>query len=387
MNFTRIISRSCLLLAVILLGENTILAQRESESLAHGQPAGEDAPVILLTGFEPFEVGKPPNPSWEGIKALDGKSWKGYRLVCRQMPVVWGEPLSLLQTWVDQYRPELILSLGLGSKKTFSLESKASILRGKKSDNNEQVAPRANIVEDGPDEFLASADCKSLQRLLSEKGYSVRVSTDAGRYLCEETLYCLEYLKWKKRLRTEVLFCHVPPLGTQLNGKTIDAQYVQRFTLDLLDAFHNLHQTQNAPSSKTVTARKQSRQIQEQEIEEFIQGYFQSWSVQQFFRYDACFMRDACIQFLDKRGRLKTSPRKTFIAQQRQLAATSPVKRSERAKSIKISFEADVVRVVVFWELTEGAKLTYGYDHFTLVKKDGAWKIVNLLFYAAPPPG
>jgi pyroglutamyl-peptidase len=386
MNYTRAFSRALLLFCAIGLCSSPSLAQQERQSPAQGQLAQEQSPVILLTGFEPFGVGKPPNPSWEAIQALDGTTWKGYRLVCKRMPVVWGKPLTLLQAWIDQYQPVLILSLGQGGARSFSLESKASILRGRGSDNLQQLAPAANIVENGPGEFLASIDSDGLRQRLSEKGYLIRVSTNAGRYLCEETLYCLEYLKRKKGLGTKVLFCHVPPLGSRLGGQTIDVQYLQRFAIDTLDACCDMYQMRIAPSSVAVIARKQVRYPQEQEIEKFIQGYFQSWSAQQFFRYDACFMRNACIQFLDDRGRLATSPRKIFIAQQRQLAESAPVKRSETAETIKITFEADVVRVVVFWKLTEGAKLTYGYDHFTLIKHDGAWKIVNLLFYGAPAP-
>lgn len=387
MNYARVFRRSILLLCVICVGNPPSYAQQEAQSPAQGQHVRSNAPVILLTGFEPFGVGKPPNPSWEAIKALDGTTWKGYRLVCKQMPVVWGEPLTLLRTWVDQYRPALVLSLGQGRADSFSLESKASNQRGNGSDNLRQLAPHASIAADGPDEFLASIDYERLQQTLSVRGYPIRVSTNAGRYLCEEALYCLEYLKWKKELRAEVLFCHVPPLGTVLNGKTIDAAYLQRFTLDTLDACCNLDQTQGVSSPLAVTARKPATQPQEQEIEKFINGYFQSWSRQQFFRYDSCFMRNACIQFLDERGRLTTTLRKTFIAQQRRLAENAPVKRTEAAESIKISYEANVVHVVVFWKLTAGTELSYGYDHFTLIKKDGTWKIVHLLFYGAPAPG
>ena len=35
--------------------------------------AKANMPVILLTGFEPFGEKKPPNPSWEAIKTLDGQ--------------------------------------------------------------------------------------------------------------------------------------------------------------------------------------------------------------------------------------------------------------------------------------------------------------------------
>ena len=52
-------------------GENR---QREPQSREPGATA-QTRPVILLTGFEPFGAGKPPNPSWEGIKSLDGQEW------------------------------------------------------------------------------------------------------------------------------------------------------------------------------------------------------------------------------------------------------------------------------------------------------------------------
>ena len=36
------------------------------------------------------------------------------------------------------------------------------------------------------------------------------------------------------------------------------------------------------------------------------------------------------------------------------------------------------------WKLTAGKRVEYGYDHFTLMKQDGQWRIVNLVFYGAP---
>ena len=58
---------------------------------AQARPAtGASRPVILLTGFEPFGEARPPNPSWDGIAALDGRQWHDYRLVCKRMRVEWG---------------------------------------------------------------------------------------------------------------------------------------------------------------------------------------------------------------------------------------------------------------------------------------------------------
>ena len=344
----------------------------------------DDTPTILLTGFEPFGSGKPPNPSWEGIQALHGTNWRGYRIICKRMPVVWGKPLTMLQTWIDQYKPAVILSLGQGGSNAFALESKASGLRGHIRDNQEQFAPRTTIVKGGPKEFSATTDCAQLQRMLSEKGYPIRVSTNAGKYLCEETLYCLEYLKWKRTLSAGVLFCHVPPLKTQLEGKVVDVEYLQQFVLDTIDAYLELTPAPNSPSSKQAANHTRDKHAHEREIERFILRYFRTWSMEEFDNYDACFKRNASIQFMDDKGRLTSHSRKVFIAQQRRLAATSRIKRTEVAESTEITFEADIARAVVYWKLTEGTRVLYGYDHFTLVREGGDWKIVNLLFYSVP---
>ena len=194
-------------------------------------------PVILLTGFEPFGASGRRNPSWEGIAALDGRPWKEHRLVCKQMKVVWGAPLEQLQEWISEYRPVAIFSFGQGGAGAFAVESRASNRRGPGLDNNRAAAHSPTIVAGGPAEFQATIDCNRLSRSLSQRNYPVRVSTRAGRYLCEETLYSLEYLKTRNRLES-VLFCHVPPLGTRIGDELVNAGYVQRFVEDALEAWY-----------------------------------------------------------------------------------------------------------------------------------------------------
>jgi hypothetical protein len=102
-------------------------------------------PVILLTGFEPFGKGRPPNSSWEGIKQLDGTEWNGYQLVSKQIPVVWGAPLDHLQRLIFQYEPVAIFSFGQGGKGAFALEGRASNVRNGKTDNRGQT-PRTPTI-------------------------------------------------------------------------------------------------------------------------------------------------------------------------------------------------------------------------------------------------
>jgi pyroglutamyl-peptidase len=202
-------------------------------------------PVILLTGFEPFGQVRSPNSSWEGIKALDGKEWKGYQLVAKQMSCIWGAPMEQLPAWIAEYHPVAILSFGQGTSGSFAVESKAGNVRSPRArDNLGELAPSPTIVTDGPGTFDATIPCDKFACVLAAKGYTTRVSTKAGRYLCEETLYALEYLKSTKRLKGTVMFCHVPPLNTPVHARgaprTVTADYVEEFVKDALEGWHTV---------------------------------------------------------------------------------------------------------------------------------------------------
>jgi pyroglutamyl-peptidase len=337
-------------------------------------------PVILLTGFEPFGEGRPPNPSWEAIKELDGREWRGYQLVCKQLPVVWGSPLEHLPGWVDQYHPVAIFSFGQGGP-GFTIESKASVERNDYEDNRGERPRTRTIVKDGPNEFRASINCEKLVDLLSEKGYPIRVSTRAGRYLCEEALYSLEYMKSTKHLEATVLFCHVPPLISKIRGKEATVGYVHQFVKDMLEAWYTVYHTKT-PTGTAEEANQGAKDPRYQEIKEFISRYFRTWSEQDMKGYDECFLPDACIQFIDSQDRLHTSARAGFVANQAEYHRTAPHKSVEVPEAMDIRFEAKLARAVVSWKLTAGPRTERGYDHFTLVKHEGKWRIINLTFYA-----
>jgi pyroglutamyl-peptidase len=375
------------------------------------KPPAPKQPVILLTGFEPFgdtwtpgvltlggrglvgsfvvERGlRPPNPSWEAIKELDGQEWKGHRLVCKQLPVVWGAPLEHLQTWIDKHQPVAIFSFGQGGPGHFALESRAANKRAKYPDNRGDKPPTLQIVKDGPKLYRASIDCDQLARLLSEKGYPAVVSKKAGNYLCEEALYSLEHLKSTRKLPGTVSFCHVPPLDSGIAGKRVRVDYVRRFVRDMLETWYAVYKgvPTAAPAPRASQEKpKDAREKDTKEIKEFIGRYFKTWSDQDIKGYDACFLPDASVQHIAANGGLTTYTRLQFIASQREFHRTSPVKATEVAERVDIRFEEKLARVVVYWKLTAGARIEYGYDHFTLMRHDGNWRIVNLVFYTTPP--
>ncbi len=365
-------------------------------------PAKE--PVILLTGFEPFGKRRLPNASWQGVKGLDGRKWNGYRIVAREMPVVWGAPLECLPGWIDEYKPVAVFSFGMGGPGAFAIETWACNKRARYKDN-EGKRPTTRTIAVEPEVFSGSIDSKRMARLLRDKGQTVRISTKAGRYLCEENLYSLEYLKKTKHLGATVMFCHVPPLGTRIADKLVTRDYVEHFVLDVLDSWLAVYHPGKlpvvaapdipvrpvgaaaAPIPVVRAALVQSQPAKDDdprlgEIRAFVERYFRSWSDQEMDTYDSCFLPEAFIQFIDDRGAVSTTGKRQFVAQQREVHRQAAVRNVEVPESVDVRMEGRLAHAVVFWKLTSGAKIQKGYDHFTLLKREGRWRIVNLVFYA-----
>jgi pyroglutamyl-peptidase len=341
-----------------------------------------ELPVILLTGFEPFGPGKPANPSWEGIRELDGQEWHGRRLVAREMKVEWGAPLPALTRLIDELHPVAIFSFGQGGG--YAIETVAQNKRGMYPDNAGQLPIEPTITIDGPAEYRATIDAEALARELASRDRRVRLSTEAGDYLCEEMLYSLEHLKANSKSPLAVAFCHVPPLQTAAGTNKVTPAVIQSFVKDVLAAWEAT-QPATIGADSTEIARQAAADPREKEVRELIDRYFKSWSNQDLVRYGQCFMPQAAIQLIDPHRGLITMPLTPFLQSQQQAHQASPNKMTETPESIKIRFDADLAHVLVYWKLVDGERLEYGYDHFTLMKSDGKWRIANIIFYAVEP--
>ncbi|MFN9717140.1 MAG: nuclear transport factor 2 family protein [Planctomycetota bacterium] len=396
----------------ILLTVLTILSQIGRGTAIGQEPPGAGSvtqkPVILLTGFEPFGQKRLPNPSWEGIRELDGREIAGHRIVAMQMPVIWSEPRRLIQQQIEQFHPVAVMSFGQGAPDSFAIESKAVNSRAEIPDNAGNTPPEPLITPDGPQQFDSSFPCSQMKDLLSSQGYPIRVSTAAGQYLCEETLYSLEYLRSKKHPHLTVSFCHVPPLGARvgMNGEhLVDRAYIQSFVEDYVKTWIQLQKSAASDAEKTrsetpasgnsgnceepqttapqspATAARQPAHPEQAAVEELIERYFKSWSEQRMKDYGDCFADDAVIQELNARRDISTQSKGPFVTTQSTYHKMAIFKATEVPVRTTITFEAELARAVVYWKLTAGPRRQFGYDHFTLVKQDGEWKIANLVFY------
>jgi pyroglutamyl-peptidase len=195
---------------------------------------------LLITGFTPFD-GRTINGSWVAAQTYPNAEHL-------EIPVVWGKPMDCLRQAVSNLKPRIVLSMGEGREGWFDIETRAQNQRNHRLDNLDQY-PTGLILENGPEVFNATVDAQSLHQKMAEQSIPIRTSTDAGQFICEETLYCLEHLKTQFGFLECVLFVHLPPFGTHLSyrGKQreVDAPLLQDFVARLVAEILNLSDVGN----------------------------------------------------------------------------------------------------------------------------------------------
>lgn len=165
---------------------------------------------ILVTGFEPFG-GASWNPSGKLASSLDGQTIHGGTIVGRKLPVVWGEAPRLLEQYIEEIRPHVAIALGMARD---SIEIELSATNRRHPERRDNAGALA--VPPRPMATKTLRTALPVDRIVrsSEEG-SVRVSEDAGGYLCEEVFFALQSVR-EKVLETQRWplvrsgFIHVP---------------------------------------------------------------------------------------------------------------------------------------------------------------------------------
>ncbi|MCC7014653.1 MAG: hypothetical protein IT454_18980 [Planctomycetes bacterium] len=169
------------------------------------------APLILVTGFGPFEKHRS-NPSRIVAAALEHRPPRGLAVRARELPVSFERAPRELTRFVARHarqRPILLLGLGVQRDGYFRFERRA---RGRFSTHridNDGVSGAALAAAVGPT-LRTQVDLSALARALRRAGaHAVRLSNDAGGYVCERTYHAL--LEAGLAHGIPAVFLHVPP--------------------------------------------------------------------------------------------------------------------------------------------------------------------------------
>ena len=167
------------------------------------------APLVLVTGFGPFP-GVEHNPSGELALALAADPPPGAAVRADVLPVTFDGVGAAYDELLAGSAPDVLLSLGVHRGPEFRLERRA---RGRLETSRPDAAGRVGGVLELSDEpeLACGYDLEELARVLIAAGAaSVRLSSDAGQYVCERTYH--HVLTRARERGLPALFLHVPPL-------------------------------------------------------------------------------------------------------------------------------------------------------------------------------
>lgn len=173
---------------------------------------------VLVTGFEPFERDTV-NPSWEVARALDGWVCEGAEVKAAQLPCVFGSAIDRLDSALAEYRPTLIVALGLaGTRAEISPERVAiNVDDARIPDNDGRQPIDVPVVRGAPAAYFSTLPIKAIVRDMRAAGVPASVSNTAGTFVCNHIFYALMH---RLATRPELAaarggFVHLPCLPEQ----------------------------------------------------------------------------------------------------------------------------------------------------------------------------
>lgn len=173
--------------------------------------------TILIIGFEPFG-GIAGNPTMDIVAALHGARIDSRQVVGRILPVAYDGHRLRLKTLIDEVEPAVIVGFGLDIKANgIQIETKAiNEADFEIPDNAGTLLKNVRLDPGGPNHRTATLPLVDIGSALSAIQIEVTQSADAGRYLCNATLYHLLELAAMKPQQPICGFIHVPYSVEQL---------------------------------------------------------------------------------------------------------------------------------------------------------------------------
>jgi pyroglutamyl-peptidase len=170
-------------------------------------------PVILLTGFEPFGSHQS-NPSQELAKLLDGRAVGGCAVATAVLPVHHREAARHVAALLGELQPVAVVHLGLAEGRArLGLERVAlNVMDYRIPDNAGYRAEGEPCVVEGPAAYFATLPLPEMLAGLVAEGVPAYVSSTAGTFLCNQTLYQTLHEIAMREMTTRAGFVHLPLL-------------------------------------------------------------------------------------------------------------------------------------------------------------------------------
>ena len=173
--------------------------------------------VALLTGFEGYG-GRGVNPSGQVAERLDGREVGSLRVVGRTLPVSYGTLKSRIEDLIAELDPAAAVSLGLWpGEPMIRLERVAiNVADFEIPDNEGAFLEDAALQDNAPTAMAATLPLRAMEQALLDAGIPARVSSTAGTFLCNATLYSFLSALAGRGRNVPCGFVHLPYLPAQV---------------------------------------------------------------------------------------------------------------------------------------------------------------------------
>jgi len=179
--------------------------------------------LVLVTGFQPFgpyDV----NPTEELAKAVDGRRIGDAQVRAAVLPVHHAEACPLVGRLIDETRPAAIVHLGLAAGRArVAVERVAvNVMDYELPDAAGYQAAGEPCVAGGPAAYFSTLPVRAIAAALVAEGIPGYVSSTAGTYLCNQTLYGTLHLLAARAGRTPAGFLHFPLLPSMVAASGLE---------------------------------------------------------------------------------------------------------------------------------------------------------------------
>jgi pyroglutamyl-peptidase len=167
--------------------------------------------TFLVTGFEPYG-GRGVNPAHEAMRAVDGKTIGGSRIVGRSLPVSYASLKTNIESLLSEVRPDAIISLGLWPGEALIRIERigVNIADFEIPDNDGAVLRDGEVLAGNTEARLATLPVRRIEADMLAAGIPARLSATAGTFLCNACLYTFLEAIERQRPGIPCGFIHLP---------------------------------------------------------------------------------------------------------------------------------------------------------------------------------
>ncbi|WP_080846027.1 pyroglutamyl-peptidase I [Cytobacillus gottheilii] len=166
--------------------------------------------TLLLTGFEPF-LQFTINPTMKIASELHEQTIGEYQIQSKILPVDFRIAGQQLLTYIEKYKPDAVISLGLaGGRYKITPERIAININDGEPDNSGNKLEDEPIIETGAVGYFSTLPIRKMVHSLLDHQLPAEISNSAGTYLCNHVMYQALHYAQKEQSKMKAGFIHIP---------------------------------------------------------------------------------------------------------------------------------------------------------------------------------